>query len=129
MYDGFVYLNGEALPYPSRESGAQSLEPQVESITTADGVTRLRRMGKTRSNLELSWSKLDGKTWERILRLLEENDTFTLTYYSMLEDRWKTGVYYAGARTAAPYLVDKQTGRPSFWVDCSVSLLDTGEGA
>lgn len=48
------------------------------------------------------------------------------SYFDMVTNDWKTRIFYVGDRTAQPFMVDKATGRPRFWINCKANMIDTG---
>lgn len=126
MYNGFVYINDIAFPYPSKDSGLQTTLTTVDSARTADGVLRTKKIGRDQAKVELTWSVLTPEQWSQMLKLFENNFIFTIRYFSMVENDWVSRQFYVGDRTAKPFLVDKNTGRPKYWLDCKANVIDTG---
>jgi hypothetical protein len=126
MYNGFVYINDIAFPYPSKDSGLQTTLTTVDSARTADGVLRSKKIGRDQAKVELTWSVLTPEQWSQMLKLFENNFIFTIRYFSMVENDWVSRQFYVGDRTAKPFLVDKNTGRPKYWLDCKANVIDTG---
>lgn len=127
MYNGFVYINGEEFPYPSYESGLQHSVTTVDSARMADGVLRAKKIGRDQSKVELTWAALTAEQWSKMLKIFRDNFYFNIRYFDMVENDWITRRFYVGDRTAQPFMVDKNTGRPRYWINCQANVVDTGE--
>lgn len=123
---GYLYVNGVALPYPDKDSGLLTISTMVESARTADGVMRGQRVGRDLSKIEMTWNVLEPEEWANILRLLE-NFKVVVQYFDMKTNGWMVRNMYCGDRSARPYEIDKSTGRPKYYVNCSVNLIDIGD--
>ena len=131
MYNGFVYINDVEFPYPSYESGLQTTVTTVDSARMADGVLRAKKIGRDQSKVELTWSILTAEQWSKMLKIFDgindgEEFVFDLRYFSMVENDWITRKFYVGDRSAQPFMVDKNTGRPRYWINCQANVIDTG---
>ena len=127
MYNGFVYINDVEFPYPSHESGLQHTITTVDSARMADGVLRAKKIGRDQSKVELTWSALKSEQWSEMLKIFRDNFYFNIRYFDMVENDWVTRRFYVGDRTAQPFMVDKKTGRPRYWLNCQANVIDTGE--
>lgn len=127
MYNGFVYINDVEFPYPSHESGLQHTITTVDSARMADGVLRAKKIGRDQSKVELTWSALKAEQWSEMLKIFRDNFYFNIRYFDMVENDWVTRRFYVGDRTAQPFMVDKKTGRPRYWLNCQANVIDTGE--
>lgn len=127
MYDGFVYINDVEFPYPSHESGLQHTITTVDSARMADGVLRAKKIGRDQSKVELTWAALTAEQWSKMLKIFKDNFYFNIRYFDMVENNWITRRFYVGDRTAQPFMVDKNTGRPRYWLNCQANVIDTGE--
>ena len=127
MYNGFIYINDVEFPYPSYESGLQYTITTVDSARMADGVLRAKKIGRDQSKVELTWSALKAEQWSEMLKIFRDNFYFNIRYFDMVENDWITRRFYVGDRTAQPFMVDKKTGRPRYWLNCQANVIDTGE--
>ena len=127
MYNGFVYINDVEFPYPSHESGLQHTITTVDSARMADGVLRAKKIGRDQSKVELTWAALTAEQWSSMLKIFRDNFYFNIRYFDMVENDWITRRFYVGDRTAQPFMVDKNTGRPRYWLNCQANVIDTGE--
>ena len=127
MYNGFVYINDVEFPYPSHESGLQTTITTVDSARMADGVLRAKKIGRDQSKVELTWSALTPEVWSRMLKIFNDNFYFNIRYFDMVENNWITRRFYVGDRSAQPFMVDKRTGKPRYWINCQANVIDTGE--
>lgn len=126
MANGFIYINGVAFPYPDKDSGLQQVSTIVDSARTADGVMRGERIGRDMGKLELTWSVLTPETWSKMLQIFQ-NFTFSVRYLDMVTNDWVTRKFYVGDRSAQPFLVDPDTGRPKYYLQCKANIIDVGE--
>ena len=122
---GYIYINGVALPYPDKESGALTISTMVESARTADGVMRGERVGRDLVKIEMTWNVLEPAEWANILRLLQ-NFKVTVRYFDMVSNNWSEKYMYCSDRSARPFLINKNTGKPKYYLNCSVNLIDIG---
>lgn len=127
MYNGFVYINDVEFPYPSHESGLQTTVTTVDSARMADGVLRAKKIGRDQSKVELTWAALTAEEWSKMLKIFKDNFYFNIRYFDMVENDWITRRFYVGDRSAQPFMVDKKTGRPRYWLNCQANVIDTGE--
>lgn len=127
MYNGFVYINDVEFPYPSYESGLQHAVTTVDSARMADGVLRAKKIGRDQSKVELTWAALTAEQWSTMLKIFKNNFYFNIRYFDMVENDWITRRFYVGDRTAQPFMVNKETGRPRYWLNCQANVIDTGE--
>ena len=127
MYNGFVYINDVEFPYPSYESGLQTTVTTVDSARMADGVLRAKKIGRDQSKVELTWAALKPEVWSKMLKIFDENFYFNIRYFDMVQNDWITRRFYVGDRSAQPFMVDKDTGRPRYWINCQANVIDTGE--
>lgn len=127
MYNGFIYINDVEFPYPSYESGLQTTVTTVDSARMADGVLRAKKIGRDQSKVELTWAALTPEVWSKMLKIFDENFYFNIRYFDMVQNNWITRRFYVGDRSAQPFMVDKETGRPRYWLNCQANVIDTGE--
>lgn len=124
--NGFIYINSTPFPYPSKDSGLQTVVTLVDSARTADGVMKGEKIGRDQGKLELEWSVLTPEQWSSMLKIFDKSFTFSIKYFDMVKNDWNTRIFYVGDRSAKPFLVDKKTGRPKYWVNCRANVIDTG---
>ncbi len=123
---GFIYINDVPFPYPSKDSGLQTVVTLVNSARTADGVLRGEKIGRDQSKVELTWAILTPDQWSQMLQIFDQNFTFTIRYMDMVTNNWKIRTFYVGDRKAQPYMVDPTTNRPMFYKNCVANVIDTG---
>ena len=126
MYNGFIYINNIPFPCPSSESGLQTTLTTVDSARTADGVLRSKKIGRDQTKIELAWKVLTPEVWSNMLEIFDNNFMFSIRYFSMVKNDWIVRQFYVGDRSARPFLVDENTGRPKYWIDCKANVIDTG---
>ena len=126
MANGFIYINNVAFPYPDRESGLQQISTIVDSARTADGVMRGERVGRDMGKIELTWNVLTPEVWSQMLQQFNEF-TFSVRYIDMVSNDWVTRTFYVGDRSARPFMVDPETNKPKYYLDCKANIIDVGE--
>lgn len=126
MANAFIYINGMAFPYPDKDSGLQSISTLVNSARTADGVMRGEKIGRDQAKIQLAWNVLTPNEWSKMLQQFS-NFYFTIKYIDMVTNDWTTRKFYVGDRSAKPYMVDPNTGKPKYYVQCKVNVIDVGE--
>ena len=124
--NGFIYLNGVAFPYPDKDSGLQSVQTIVDSARNANGVMVGERVGRDMGKIELTWNVLTPEEWSRMLQIMA-NFTFSLRYLDMVTNSFVTRTFYVGDRSAQPFMVDPDTGRPKDYLQCKANVIDVGE--
>lgn len=130
----FVYVRplsgGEwlPLPYPSMDSGLQQISTIVDSARSADGVVRGVKVGRDQSKVNLTWPKLSCEEWSTILSFFNDNFMFQLRYMDMVTNDWKVRKCYVGDREGQPLLIDPNTNKPRWYLNCKANVIDTGEG-
>lgn len=126
MDNGFVYINGKPFPYPSRDSGLQTVVTLVDNARAADGSMRGEKIGRDQSKVELMWSALTPEQWSEMLQEFDKFE-FTIRYIDMVTNDWITRTFYVGDRSAKPYLIDPITNRPKWYLNCKANVIDTGK--
>ncbi len=126
MANGFIYINNVAFPYPDRESGLQQISTIVDSARTADGVMRGERVGRDMGKIELTWNVLTPEVWSQMLQQFN-GFTFSVRYIDMVSNDWVTRTFYVGDRSARPFMVDPETNKPKYYLDCKANIIDVGE--
>lgn len=126
MVNGFIYINDIAFPYPDKDSGLQTVATLVSSARTADGVMRGEKIGRDVSKIELTWNVLTPEKWSQMLQQFE-NFYFTIRYIDMVTNDWTTRRFYVGDRSAKPYLIDPETNKPKYYVQCKANVIDVGD--
>ena len=133
-HEGFIYvapLGGGTwlpLPYPQYESGLQEISTIVDSARVASGELRGKKVGRDQHKVNLTWGKLSPEEWSEILTFFNENFEFQCKYMDMQTNDWRTRVFYVGDRSAQPFMVDPETGRPKWYLSCKANVIDTGKG-
>lgn len=122
---GFIYINDVPFPYPSKDSGLQSVQTIVDSARNANGIMVGERVGRDMGKIELTWSVLTPETWSEMLKLFG-NFTFNLRYLDMVTNDWVTRTFYVGDRSAQPFMCDPETGRPKYYLNCKANVIDVG---
>ena len=121
----YIKINGVDLPYPKR-----GVKPTVTTIVNAgrnaNGVVVGQRIGRDQYKIDtLEWSWLTASQWGEILSLIS-SFYFYVTFPDPVSGSPITVKMYCGDRSAEPYWVDSN-GNPTYYTNCKVNLIDTGE--
>lgn len=121
----YLAINGYELPSPKRGVSV-IVTTVVDSGRDANGTVVGQRVGRDQYKIDgLEWPWLSAAQWERILKILS-NFFVNVTFNDPVTNHRKTIKMYCGDRTGEPYWVDKN-GTPTFYRNCKVNLIDTGE--
>lgn len=123
---GFAYINDLEVPYPSKDSGLQHVVTLVDSARNANGVVTGEVIGRNQSKVEMTWAALPCDVWSAILQEFKRNFYFNFTYMDMESNDWITRIFYVGDRTAQPFLIDPETNKPRYYLQCKANCIDTG---
>lgn len=121
----FIEINGYELP-PCKRGVSIVVTTVVNSGRNANGAVVAQKIGRDQYKIDgLEWAWLSADEWEYILTLLK--DFFVrVTFTDPVSNKRKTIRMYCGDRTAEPYFVD-DSGKPTYYTNCKVNLIDTGE--
>jgi len=114
------------LPNPDTDSAKNTITTLVNAGRNALGIVTAQKIGRDQEKTELKWSYLEKEEWEPLLRFWDNNFYFIFTYYSRVEGKKISRVFYVGDRTDQPYNVDA-FGVPTAYVQCAANLVDTGK--
>lgn len=129
---GFVVLTSldgkrqVSLPYPAKESGLQTVATVVNSARGANGVVRGEKLGRDQGKVEMTWPVLTPEIWSELLQFFNANFYFKMRYLDMVTNTMVTRECYVGDRSAQPFLYDKTTNRPKYYLNCKANVVDTG---
>ena len=116
------------LPNPNKDSAAATIATLVNSGRNANAVVTAQKIGRDQDKTQLDWTYLDKEEWEKLLRFFDKNFYFIFTYYSPVAGHKISRIFYVSDRTYRPFDIDAN-GEPTAYTDCSLSVVDTGEGA
>lgn len=121
----YIKVNGYELPYPKR--GVQVVVTTVVNAgRNANAVVVGQRIGRDQYKINgLEWPWLSAAEWQRILTLIS-GFYFNVSFPDPVTGVERTVKMYCGDRTADPYWVDVN-GNPTFYRNCKVNFIDTGE--
>ena len=122
---GFLYINSTPIPYPDKDSGIQTISTVVDSARTADGVMRGEKIGRDLTKIEMTWNVLTPSDWQEILNAVSPF-TFNVQYFDMRLNNWVSKLFYCGDRSAMPVMINESTGRPKYYRNCTVNIIDVG---
>lgn len=117
-----------ALPNPDYESGKGTIATMVNSGRNASAVVTAQKIGRDQDKTELAWDYMNKSEWETLMSFFDTNFFFNFTYYSPVSKSKITRKFYVGDRTYKPYDIDS-SGNPIAYKDCSLNVIDTGEGS
>lgn len=129
-YGNFITLSAGndtlQLPFVAYESGKQIVATMVDQARTADGIVRGAVIAKA-SKLELTWKVLSPAVWAQICTFFNKHFYFDATYLDMETNSFVTKKFYVGDRSAMPFIVDEDTGIPTYYLDCQANIIGVGE--
>lgn len=129
-YGNFITLSAGndtlQLPFVAYESGKQIVATMVDQARTADGIVRGAVIAKA-SKLELTWKVLSPAVWAQICTFFNNHFYFDATYLDMETNSFVTKKFYVGDRSAMPFIVDEDTGIPTYYLDCQANIIGVGE--
>lgn len=123
----FLVVNGKTFPMARVDSGKQTASTMVTDGRNALAVFIGQKIGRDQSKIEYVCPALSADEWSEILMIFNKNFVNNVTFFDMVTGKKKTRRMYVNDRTAIPYAVDDD-GNVTVWKDCSLNLIDTGEG-
>lgn len=136
--DASLGTNGIQLPSPSYSGGLKVTHSTlVDSGRSATGrVIGQKVMNRDLVKLSVSWSWLLNSQWNYILDVVYNSEARTgtynqgfyiwLNYYDPQYNARITREFYPSDRNATVFSLDKDTGQPTAWTNCSIKFIDTG---
>lgn len=129
-YGNFITLTAGddtlQVPFAAYESGKQIIATMVDQARTADGIVRGSVIAKA-SKIELKWAVLSPEKWAEICTFFNNHFYFDATYLDMETDTFVTKTFYVGDRSAMPFIVDADSGKPTYYLDCQANIIGIGE--
>jgi len=124
----YVTLNGIAVPAPDKGLDVQ-IVTTVNAARNEDNVFVGQKVGRDQQKLDgWQWGVLTAAQWAQILQICD-NFVITVSYADPKQNARVTRQMYVGDRKATVLRVDRATGMPTYYFNCSVNFIDTGEGA
>lgn len=124
LYGGATIM----LPNPSTDSGKATIATMVNSGRNANAVVTAQKIGRDQDKVELAWPYMNKEDWEELLAFFDENFFFNFTYYSPVAGTKITRKFYVSDRKYQPFDIDAN-GIPVAYKECTLSMVDTGEGS
>lgn len=115
------------LPNPNADSAEGLIATLVNSARNASGIVTAQKIGRDQDKTTLAWTYLSKEEWEELLQFFDTNFFFKFSYYSPVRGSRITRTFYVSDRAYKPFAVDLD-GVPVAYRDCSLSVVDTGEG-
>ena len=116
------------LPFAAYESGKQTISTMVDQARTADGIVRGSVIARA-NKIELKWAVLTPEKWAEICTFFNKHFYFNAYYYDMQKNAFTTKKMYVGDRSAQPFIVDADTGKPTYYLNCEANIIGVGEKA
>lgn len=117
--------NVVAIPFPSE--GVFETERAVDAARNASNVVVGQMVGRSADKQNMKWGALPCSKWWEINRFLEDNGMFFYCkYFAHNVGKWMIRRFYAGSPKCGPFMIDADTGVPSFYTECEVNVVDTG---
>lgn len=122
----FITVNGYDFPSP-RRGAKPTVSTIVNAGRNANATVVGQKIGRDQYKLDgLEWPWLPAEIWSRMLTVLD-NFFVYVTFWDPVSDGQRTIKMYPGDRTGEPYWIDPDTGKPLFYLNCKVNLIDCGE--
>lgn len=122
----FITVNGYDFPSP-RRGAKPTVSTIVNAGRNANATVVGQKIGRDQYKLDgLEWPWLPAEIWSNMLKVLDHFFVY-VTFWDPVSDGQKTIKMYPGDRTGEPYWIDPDTGKPTFYLDCKVNLVDCGE--
>lgn len=122
----FITVNGYDFPSP-RRGAKPTVSTIVNAGRNANATAVGQKIGRDQYKLDgLEWPWLPADIWSRMLTVLD-NFFVYVTFWDPVSDGQRTIKMYPGDRTGEPYWIDPDTGKPLFYLNCKVNLIDCGE--
>lgn len=122
----FITVNGYDFPSP-RRGAKPTVSTIVNAGRNANATVVGQKIGRDQYKLDgLEWPWLPAEIWSRMLTVLD-NFFVYVTFWDPVSDGQRTIKMYSGDRTGEPYWIDPDTGKPLFYLNCKVNLIDCGE--
>ena len=119
-----IKINGNDYPPFKRTFVVTTLK---KTRTNANGKTIGQKIGRDRLDFgSIVWGYLRADVWSEILKEFEDGYADVL-YPDMVNNDWTTREMHVGERTAIPFSTDRNTGLPTAYVNCKMSLIDVGD--
>ena len=121
----YLKINDHELP-PVRKGITVSVNTVTSSARNANNVLVRQKIGRTQYTLDnVEWLQLSPEQWEDILEIIS-NDYFNVTFLNPETNLPITIKMHCEEKSAKPYYVDAND-RPSFYRNCKIKLIDSGE--
>jgi len=117
---------GIVLPAPAFGSGQITIATNVDGGRNESGNFIGQVVGDDKLKIECSFAKMDPIPFMNFLKIWDRqqggvNDF--IVFDPRIND-FRTLRMYVGDRSGRPYLVNKTTSRPAFWVDVKANLIE-----
>jgi hypothetical protein len=114
------------LPFAAYDSGKQTISTMVDSARTADGIVKGVVIARA-NKLELKWAVLTPETWAQICTFFNKHFYFMARYWDMQKNTLVMKKFYVGDRSAQPFKIDPDTGKPLYYLNCEANIIGVGE--
>lgn len=121
----FIRINGKPFPTPKRYPN-MVVTTAVNAARNANNKVVGQKIGRDNYKINnLEWPYLDAKTWSDMLKEFDKNYFFTVQFWDMVNNNWRTLTMYPEDRTADVFKIDSE-GRVLSYINCKVNIIDAG---
>lgn len=96
----------------------------VDSARNVKGVVTGSVVRNNVSSIELSWNALHTKYWANINARFKKTFYHNVLFYDQVTGARRVAKMYVSDRTAELAKVNSKTGKPEYWKNCSLSLIE-----
>ena len=119
---------GIILPAPAFGSGGITIATNVDGGRNESGNFIGQVVGDDKLKIECSFAYMEPGAFENFLKIWDRNHGGKFVNEFVVFDPrindFRTLRMYVGDRSGRPYLVNKITSRPTFWVDIKANLIE-----
>ena len=96
----------------------------VDSARNVKGVVTGSVVRNNVTSIELSWNVLDVKYWANINARFKKTFYHKVLFYDQVTGARRVAKMYVSDRTAELGHVNPKTGKPMYWTNCTLSLVE-----
>lgn len=119
---------GIVLPAPAFGSGGITIATNVDGGRNESGNFIGQVVGDDKLKIECSFAYMEPVAFQNFLKIWDRNQGGKFVNEFVVFDPrindFRTLRMYVGDRSGRPYLVNKITSRPTFWVDIKANLIE-----
>lgn len=116
-----------ALPFPSIGKAVFETERTVDAGRNANNVVVGQMVGRPINKQNMGWDRIPAAKWWEINQWLEANGMFFwCRYFAHDVGQWRERQFYCGNVSCEPRDVNPDTGMPTYYVDATFNIIDSG---